>query len=180
MKLYISDLHFGHGNAIEFDHRPFADIEEMDEALIWLWNDRVQKDDEVYIIGDFAYRNAKPEEWYLERLKGKKHLIIGNHDHKLLQNEKALSYFESIEKMKHISDVGNQICLCHFPIAEWNGYRHGAYHIYGHIHGSTDETYQFMKTRDKALNAGCMINRYAPASFQELIINNEIFKEMVG
>ena len=27
MKLYISDVHFGHRAAIDFDHRPFADVE---------------------------------------------------------------------------------------------------------------------------------------------------------
>ena len=59
MKLYISDLHFGHRNVIGFDHRPFSDVEEMDRVLISLWNSRVSKDDEVYIIGDFCYRTVK-------------------------------------------------------------------------------------------------------------------------
>ena len=30
MNYYIGDLHFGHANAIKFDARPFADIEEME------------------------------------------------------------------------------------------------------------------------------------------------------
>ena len=33
MNLYIADLHFGHRNAIQFDHRPFLDAGEMDDAL---------------------------------------------------------------------------------------------------------------------------------------------------
>lgn len=33
MNLYISDLHFGHKAVINFDNRPFADVEEMDRAL---------------------------------------------------------------------------------------------------------------------------------------------------
>ena len=33
-----------------------------------------------------------------------------------------------------------------------------------------------MKTKEHALNAGCMINNYAPVSFNELIRNNEAFK----
>ena len=37
MNLYISDLHFGHANVIKFDHRPFADRDEMDHTLIQLW-----------------------------------------------------------------------------------------------------------------------------------------------
>lgn len=70
MNLYIADLHFGHKNVIGFDQRPFNDIQEMDRVLIHLWNSRVQKDDNVYIVGDFAYRNERPEAWYLRQLKG--------------------------------------------------------------------------------------------------------------
>ena len=47
MNLYISDLHFGHTNIIRFDHRPFADVEEMDWMLINFWNNRVQPEDHV-------------------------------------------------------------------------------------------------------------------------------------
>lgn len=34
MNLYISDLHFGHTNAIKFDQRPFTDVDEMDRCMI--------------------------------------------------------------------------------------------------------------------------------------------------
>ena len=87
MNLYISDTHFGHRNVINFDNRPFLDVDEMDRILIKLWNSRVAPDDNVYIVGDFAYQNEKPEEWYLKYLRGHKHLIIGNHDSKLLANK---------------------------------------------------------------------------------------------
>ena len=175
MNLYISDLHFGHANVIRFDHRPFLDIEEMDRILIQLWNSRVQPDDTVYIVGDLCYRNNRPEEWYLRQLKGHKHLVLGNHDGKLCNNEKAMSYFESVDKMMHVEDQGNHLCLCHYPIAEWNGFHKGHYLVYGHIHNRKDDTYEFMKTRERALNAGCMINNYTPASLNELIRNNKIF-----
>ena len=79
--------------------------------------------------------------------------------------------------MMHIQDGDKHICLCHFPIAEWNGYFHGTWHIYGHIHNSRNESYEYMKTKDHTLNAGCMINKYMPASFNELVRNNEVFKQ---
>ena len=118
MNLYISDTHFGHRNAIEFDKRPFADVDEMDRVLIELWNHRVTPEDDVYILGDFSYRSGRALEWYLQQLRGRKHLVIGNHDGKLLANEKAMSYFESVDKMMHVNDEGRQIVLCHFPICE--------------------------------------------------------------
>lgn len=45
MKLYIADLHFGHQSVINFDSRPFANVNEMDRVLIDAWNRRVTKND---------------------------------------------------------------------------------------------------------------------------------------
>jgi calcineurin-like phosphoesterase family protein len=187
MNLYISDLHLGHANVIHFDHRPFADSNEMDRVMIQLWNSRVQSDDDVYIVGDFCYKSDKSPVWYLRQLRGHKHLIIGNHDGAILDCEEALKYFESVDKMLHVTDklhVPNtyatenvQICLCHYPIADWYKGRHGSWHIYGHIHNRRDEVYNFMKTREHALNAGACINNYTPASLGELIRNNREFQE---
>lgn len=177
MNLYISDIHFGHKKVIDFDHRPFADVEEMDRVLIHLWNQRVSLEDNVYIIGDLCFRNDKPAEWYLRQLKGHKHLVIGNHDGATLNNDVAMSYIESVDKMMHVSDNDKEICLCHFPIAEWNGYHKGHWHIYGHIHARLDDSYYFMKDRERALNAAACINNYTPSSINELIRNNLYFKE---
>ena len=178
MNFYISDLHFGHKNVIRFDNRPFYDTEEMDNVLITLWNERVSDDDNVYILGDFAYKSDKTSDWYLERLKGHKYLIIGNHDKATLDNEKAMKYFEGVDKMMHVTDGDKEICLCHYPIADWYKGRHGSWHIYGHIHNNTTGVYQYMKQFDRALNTGCMINNYVPVTLGELIINNQIFKEI--
>ena len=176
MNLYISDMHLGHRNVINFDNRPFTDVDEMDYVMINLWNSRVQKDDNVYILGDFCYRSGKTADWYLRQLKGHKHLVIGNHDKSTLENEKAMAYFESVDKMMHVTDGDKQICLCHYPIAEWYKGRHGSWHIYGHIHGDRGDVYQFMKTREHALNAAACINNYTPASINELIRNNKEFQ----
>ncbi len=176
MILYTADLHFGHSEVINFDHRPFADRDEMDAVLIKLWNERVQDDDTVYIVGDVCFKSHHNPDWYLRQLKGHKILIVGNHDWPLLDSPKACSYFEGIEKMLEIKDGENKIVLCHYPLTEWNGYYYGSWHIYGHIHNTRKEAYEFMKTKERALNAGCMINNYTPASFNELVRNNEIFK----
>ena len=113
MNLYITDLHFGHKDINNFDHRPFRDVDEMDRCLIKLWNSRVQKNDDIYIVGDFACDNEKPEQWYLRQLRGNKHLIVGNHDNKLLKNNEAMSYFESADSLLHLTDQDRKIVLCH-------------------------------------------------------------------
>lgn len=80
-------------------------------------------------------------------------------------------------KMQHVTDGDRQICLCHYPLAEWYKSRHSSWLIYGHIHAARDEVYEFMKTRERALNAAACINNYTPASFNELIRNNEYFQQ---
>lgn len=178
MKFYIADTHFGHENCIRFDERPFTSVNEMDHILIMNWNARVQPEDEVYILGDFVYRNQNHDfEWYLRQLNGHKFLVIGNHDGKLLQDTNAMKYFEGVDQMMHVNDEGNAICLCHYPILSWNKKLHGSYHIYGHIHANIDEDYECIKKQERALNAGCMINGYMPVTFKELMINNDRFQK---
>ncbi len=104
-------------------------------------------------------------------------MVIGNHDVKLLKDKKAMEYFESVDRMMYVNDESNSISLCHFPIVSWHKKYHDSYHIYGHIHANIDEDYYYMKTQERALNAGCMINGYMPVTFKELIINNERFRK---
>ena len=175
MNYYIADTHFGHKNCLTFDYRPFESVEEMDRIMIDAWNSTVGQDDEVYILGDFCFKSSAKSRNYLSRLTGKKYLITGNHDGVTLKDEEARKYFEIITPYLVIYDEGERIVLCHYPIAEWEGMRKGAWHIYGHIHANRDETFEFMKTRERALNAGCMINNYCPVTFKQLIQNNKVF-----
>lgn len=179
MIYYVGDLHFGHENVIKFDRRPFCSVEDMDKALIERWNRKVNMADVVYVVGDFAYKNKRSFDWYLRQLQGKKCLIVGNHDSKLLQDSAAMCYFESVDKMCHVKDGGKHVCLCHYPLAEWYGMYRGTYHVYGHIHNSTNVTFQFMKTLDRALNCGVAVNGYEPVTLQKMEQNNARFRERI-
>lgn len=187
MKYYIGDLHLGHFNIIRMDGRPFASSDEMDKTIIENWNSTVTDNDDVYILGDLAYRGENPS-YYLSQLKGKKHLIIGNHDEKWANRKSrdydrdAIGYLASHEMMTTVWDTLNgekvQIKLCHYPLAEWDGFFRDAYHIYGHIHNNLNDAYYFMKRYDKALNSAVCINQYKPCTLSELIVNNKKFKDM--
>lgn len=179
MNFYTGDLHFGHENVLKFDKRPFSSVDEMDKAIIDLWNSRVTKNDQVYILGDFAYRNERPFSWYLKQLKGQKHLIIGNHDRKLLKDQEAMGYFVSVDHYLEVKDNGKRVILSHYPLGEWNGFYRESWLMYGHIHNSTEGVFQYMKTLDRALNVGCMINNFTPCTFDEVVNNNRLFKESV-
>lgn len=177
--LYISDLHFGHRNVIGFDHRPFKTVQEMDETIIRNWQDKVRDDDHVYLLGDLEYKSGKDPRYYLEQLPGHKHLIIGNHDWRMLENKKSMAYFESADKMLRINDRDRDIVLCHYPMLDWDGMYHKTFHIYGHIHASRNDTYRVMASLrgNNSFNAAACINHYEPVTFEELVVNNLAFRE---
>lgn len=177
MIYYFGDGHFGHKNVIRHDSRPFRDIEENDRVLISNWNSVVTDKDDVYIVGDLFFRNDYDAEMILQKLKGRKHLIIGNHDKTWLNNDKIKEYFVEIADIIKVIDRGRLVIICHYPLAEWDGYYRGTYHVYAHIHNNINEAYYIMRTKERALNSGCMINNYMPVTLDEMIINNKIFHE---
>ena len=80
MTYFTADLYLGHEGIIRFCNRPFTSVSEMDEVLIRNWNSRITDRDDVYILGDLMHKSKKKPENVLGELKGRKHLIIGNHD----------------------------------------------------------------------------------------------------
>lgn len=171
MNYYIADTHFGHANIIKLSHRPFNTINEMDETLINNWNSKVTDDDDIYILGDFSYKSKDPVA-YLKRLKGKKHLIVGNHDSLLLKDPNSKDYFVEIADMKMITDNGTQIVLCHYPLVEWNGYYKGVLHFYGHVHNTFyNETTKYARSMKNAYNIGVDIIGFEPCSLTEIVNN---------
>lgn len=129
---FTADQHFGHARIIEMCARPFADIDEMDEALIEAWNAIVQSGDVVWHLGDFAYRSARHPADILGRLNGTKHLVRGNHDS---ARTRELDGWASVQDSAEISEGGQRLFLSHFPHLEWPAYWRGSVHLFGHVHG---------------------------------------------
>lgn len=82
MVYFTADLHLGHNNIIKTCNRPFSSVDEMDDILIENWNKKVKGNDTVYIVGDLIWKGIDPKP-YLDRLKGKKILVRGNHDSRI-------------------------------------------------------------------------------------------------
>lgn len=77
---WTADLHLGHQRIIELYQRPFATLDEMHRAIIDKWNERVEPDDTVMVLGDFAMGTIAETLALTTLLHGHKILVAGNHD----------------------------------------------------------------------------------------------------
>jgi calcineurin-like phosphoesterase family protein len=187
MNYFISDLHFGHINCLRFDNRPFNTITGHDEALIKNWNDVVGSDDDVYILGDISWYDAADTIAIFSRLNGRKHLIRGNHDAKLLRNSNLCKLFVEITDYKELYfEDGVQIVLCHYPMPCFKNHFYGWYHLYGHVHNSFE--WDLMEDVKKQMideqhrpcnmyNVGVMMPymNYRPRTLQEIIALEKLY-----
>ena len=176
MTYFTSDQHFGHFNIIRLCHRPFASADEMDEVMVAKWNAKVKAADTIYVLGDLFFRSANVEP-ILKRLNGRKHLVLGNHDHSWTGRVRLGDYFESVQTMKEIDVCGAPATLCHYPMLSYPQARRG-YMIYGHIHNNTgDDYWPLIMRRPRMLNAGVDVNGFEPVTFEELVTNNAKFRQ---
>ncbi len=174
---YIADPHFGHERIIQLCDRPFASVDEMDEAMIRNWNDRVADDDTVCIVGDFWHNGKTQPNEILKRLSGKKYLIRGNHD-RWMDGETA-KLLAGQSNLMHIFDPscgGHPVTVCHYPMLDWPG--RDSYMVFGHIHNQENLPFSaYLNTEPRLLNAGVELNGYRPVTLAELIENNRQYKE---
>jgi calcineurin-like phosphoesterase family protein len=181
MLFFTSDLHFGHDKIIKACRRPFSSIEEMNAKLIENWNATVGTHDEVYILGDFALRLDMPAiHGILEKLKGRKHLIFGNHDHEVARHRyffrDVLASMRDLYLMR-LPNYDKRLVLSHYPMMFWCGdYDPKFIHLYGHIHNNAHDMEWASHLRN-AYNVGVDVNDYRPVSIEEILekirVNND-------
>lgn len=154
---FTSDTHFSHAKIIEYANRPFANVDDMNAALIRNWNTTVGKTDTVYFLGDFAFGTQQSGIGILNSLHGDIHLIIGNHDRPTIC---ASPRWSSVQPYKEINHNGRLICMFHYPIASWKNVGHGSYHFHGHSHGNYPGNRQM-------LDVGVDLHGYKPITFEQ-------------
>jgi calcineurin-like phosphoesterase family protein len=130
----VSDTHFGHEGVCRFTRndgctqlRPWDSAEEMDEAMITAWNERVRPNDKVYHLGDVVINRRALST--LARLNGDKVLIRGNHD--IFRDDEYRKYFRELRAYH----VMNGMILSHIPIHSESLGRFGV-NIHGHLHAN--------------------------------------------
>lgn len=175
MIFYIADTHFGDERIFNLCSRPFQDLAEYQKVLCCRWNKKVNSTDTVYVLGDIANEDFESLSAILNKLNGHKHLIVGNHDEKIIKTISKSKIFETMGFIKLINDNGRQVCLCHYPLLDWVGFNQSGFHIYGHIHNKTvrqGQVYAQIKEyyKDKrAYNAGVDVVGFEPVTLDEII-----------
>lgn len=200
MRYYISDCHFFHKNLLHrMDNRGFNNVEEMNEYMIKQWNNKVRRNDEVVILGDFSFGKATETEEILKRLNGTKFLCKGNHDKYLKDSKFNKDLFKWIKDYTELNDNNRKVILCHYPVFCYPGqYRINkdgspkTYMLFGHVHDTHDaklvEQFQKITKNTKVIwrgideaqpipcnmiNCFCMLSDYIPLTLDEWIEINQ-------
>ena len=165
---FTSDHHFGHATIIKYTHRPFSSVQEMNETLIYRWNERVSPTDIVYHLGDLTCIKGKKDRLktlnsVLPRLNGHICFIRGNHDR--IETHERFMWSDNLREIRvPYGDKKEQlIVLCHYAMRVWNKSHYGSWMLWGHSHGSLKEDPHAL-----SFDVGVDTNNYYPYSFEEV------------
>lgn len=121
MIYFISDLHLCHNRTFVWGKRGFNSVEEMNNAIVERWNNVVTDDDDVFVLGDLILQDNETGAALIRQLKGKIHIILGNHDtdnRKIIYNE--CPNVMDIAAARYLKYQYNgrdfHFFLCHYPV----------------------------------------------------------------
>ena len=155
-KFFISDTHFFHKNILKFvddqGHkiRPFSSIGDMHAYIVERWNSVVKYNDFVYHVGDVTFKYDEAFRNLMSRLKGKKRLILGNHDR--IKGTNLTDWFEKVELWHGFKEF--DFTASHIPI-RLESLRDGSFNVHGHTH-------QNMLTDPRYINVSVEVRDYTP------------------
>ena len=170
MVYFTADIHLGHKNILKHQpNRCFASLDEMDAALIDAINATVKRNDELWVLGDFAWKAGMYGQ-YRQRINARQiHVVTGNHDAPSLAQ-----YVSSMNPMVYQKFNGQKFHLSHYPHVSWRGRTHGSIHLYGHTHGSLEDRLNVLWPDRKAMDVGVdhakrILDEFRPFSLEEVL-----------
>lgn len=166
-----SDLHFGHNKEFLFTPRGFANIEDHDITLVKNWNSIVTDKDEVYLLGDLMLNSNERGISFVKQLKGKIHIILGNHDTpariKLYQ---SLPNVVEVVYATQIKYKGYSFYLSHYPCltGDFDNPKHPTnilFNLFGHTHQQSN----FFNDAYFMYHIGLDSHNNSPVSIEQVI-----------
>ena len=191
---FTADTHFGHERILTLGPgRPFETIADHDETIIRRHRETVTSDeDTTYFLGDYALGDRSKAFGYLQRMRGRKILVIGNHDTCFLAEPKGLDRISdylaagfaavvpfAAYRLPALTKAGRkeQVWLSHFP---YDGDSHGTDRhsgmrlrdegrtlIHGHVHAEWGQRHS-ARTRAIQINVGVDRHDYRPVAAEDL------------
>jgi calcineurin-like phosphoesterase family protein len=140
---FTSDLHIGHRNVIRFSNRPFADVKEMNQAILDNINNAVAENDYLFMLGDiFWFNDSHAIKRFFNQVVCKNiYIIPGNHDdfkgyHRLEEGYvKICRDITCLFLDKEYDKTIYELWLSHFPMMTWpHRENKRCYQLFGHIH----------------------------------------------
>jgi calcineurin-like phosphoesterase family protein len=159
MDYFTGDTHFGDARVLRIDRRPFPNMADHDAALTAWWNETVSPQDDVWHLGDFASKQPGVAEDILPRLRGRKHLIVGNND---TVETTGLAGWSSIQHYAELTIDGRLLILCHYPFRTWNQMGKKSINLHGHSHGR-------LKPMPRQFDVGVDAQHLRPVSLVEIL-----------
>lgn len=177
VRFFTADLHFGHENIIRYCDRPFGSVDQMNAGLVERWNDTVDDTDEVWVLGDVAMGRIDESLLHVERLRGRKVLVTGNHDRcwagrkrnpeLWLDRYRQVGFAEIFDGTVSAEVAGTPVLAGHFPyegdshdedrFVRWRPTDEGAWLLHGHVHTR-------WQVHDRQINVGVDVWNYAPVA----------------
>lgn len=171
---FTSDLHFGHDREFIWKARGYESVEDMNEKQIEKITEKVQPDDDFYILGDLMLGAPAPGLECLKRLPGKIHVILGNHDTSArVEIYKELGW--DVQYATVIKYKKRSFYLSHYPTLTANmdaDPRSLTWNLYGHTH----QTNNFFEDRPYMYHVGVDSHNGYPVHIDDILvdINNKI------
>lgn len=119
------------------------------------WNKVVNDNDHVYHLGDVYF--GKEVSNFFSRLKGKKRLILGNHDNG--KDQKLQNMFQKISMWRMFPEFG--VILSHVPLHSSSLPEKAPINIHGHIHNRLSPDKQYRNVSVEMIN-------YTPIALEEI------------
>jgi len=181
---YTSDPHFSHARILELCNRPFGSVEEMNEALIYNYNTTIRSRDRLIFMGDVALGKIADSLPLINRIKGYKVLVPGNHD-RIWPSKEMDKYRERFmpEYKKVFDEVWPQICYGHvknipvmFSHLPYTGDSHSAEDRYQEFRPSDEEglplicghVHEKWKVSGRQVNCGVDVWDFKPVHEDQL------------
>jgi len=180
--IYItSDLHFSHDREFVYKPRGFSNIYEMNKAIVERWNNIVQPDDIVYVLGDIMLNDNEQGLKLLKSLKGEIHIVLGNHDtatrEALYKNCENVVEVALAARLKY---KGYHFFMTHYPCLTGNLEKESLKQCTCNLYGHTHQTTNFYQDIPFVYHVGVDSHNCTPVHIDQIIEDmNKKVKECV-